>query len=342
MRLGVICPSEIAFRRFMPALQLVDGLEFKGLGIYLRDERFRNEILAENVIQDKLKKEYQKAKAFIDLYGGKIFEGYRTIVESSEIDAIYIPLPPALHYQWAKKALECGKHVLVEKPFTISLEETRELVEMAETRGLALHENYMFNFHQQLNAIEKIIKNGEIGDVRLYRISFGFPQREATDFRYNRSLGGGALIDAGGYTIKYASRLLGETAKIKYAQMNYTDRFEVDIYGSAAIVNEKGITAQIAFGMDNEYKCELEVWGSKGCLRTGRVLTAPAGFFPEIIIRKNNRNEKRQLPEDNAFKKSIERFLQCIQNNKIRRVNYKEILKQAEMVDEFGRVAGKQ
>ena len=121
----------------------------------------------------------------------------------------------------------------------------------------------MFAFHNQLKEIAQIIERGEIGDVRLYRISFGFPQRAVNDFRYNKELGGGALIDAGGYTIKYAAMLLGETAHITAAQMNYTDEFEVDIYGSATLVNQDGATAQIAFGMDNSYKCELEVWGSK-------------------------------------------------------------------------------
>jgi hypothetical protein len=339
MRLGIICPSEIAIRRFMPALQLVDDLEFVGLGVCSIEERFSENIPSEEIVNDVLSKEKEKAQVFINQYGGKIFDSYSDIVTSDEIDAIYIPLPPALHFKWAKLALENGKHVLVEKPATTSSNDSKELVEIAKSRHLALHENYMFMFHEQLDAIEKMIANGEIGDIRLYRISFGFPMRQANDFRYVKALGGGALIDAGGYTIKYATRLLGDTAKIKYAVMNNIDGFEVDMYGSAALVNEHGVTAQISFGMDNNYKCELEAWGSKGCLTTGRVLTAPAGFEPSVNIRNGNTDTVKALPADDAFKKSIEHFMKCVISEKEREENYRKIIKQAELVDEFKMMA---
>lgn len=335
MRLGVICPSEIALRRFMPAIELIDEIEFIGLGVCNADERFGSSLPSEDVVKSVLDMERDKAKVFVEQYGGKIFDSYHSIVTSEEIDAIYIPLPPALHYKWAKMALEHGKHVLVEKPSTISAKDTHQLAEIAQKNGLALHENYMFIFHEQLDAIEEIVKSGEIGDVRLYRVSFGFPMRAANDFRYNKKLGGGALIDAGGYTIKYATRLLGQTAQIKYAQMNYSHAFEVDMYGSGALVNESGVTAQIAFGMDNNYKCELEVWGSKGCLTTGRVLTAPAGFVPQVVIRKGNTDEVRELQADDAFQKSIRHFLDCVKDEQVRNESYNVICKQAELVDEF-------
>ena len=148
------------------------------------------------------------------------------------------------------------------------------------------------------------------------------------------------MIDAGGYTIRYATRLLGPTAEIKYAQSNYLDEFEVDMYGSAALVNADGVTAQVAFGMDNNYKCELEVWGSKGCLTTGRVLTAPAGFTPTATIRKGNEDTVIELPADDAFLKSIKHFIDCINNVETRQERYKIIAKQAELVDEFKKQAG--
>ena len=339
MKIGVICPSEIALRRFMPALQLSADFEFVGIGVCNQKERFGDENVSAETVKQVLQMERQKAGVFVDQYGGKLFSSYEEIVSSDEIEAIYIPLPPALHYQWARRALENGKHVFVEKPSTVSSEQTQSLVQIARQNNVALHENYMFIFHDQLSAIEKVVSSGEIGDVRLYRISFGFPRRTANDFRYNKELGGGALIDAGGYTIKYAARLLGDSVRIKYAKMNYLDDFSVDMYGSAALTNEKGTTAQIAFGMDNNYKCELEVWGSKGCLTTGRVLTAPAGFVPQMVIRKGNEEEVRDLPADDAFLKSIQRFYSCVVNMNVREENYRLICQQAELVDQFRRKA---
>lgn len=163
-----------------------------------------------------------------------------------DIDAVYLPLPPALHFKWAKLALEHGKHVFVEKPSTTDAVDTNGLIELARKNNLAFHENYMFVYHEQLKVINDVVESGEIGDIRLYRISFGFPRRAQNDFRYNKSLGEGALIDAGGYTIKYGSYLLGDTAKLTTTQLNYIDEFGVDMYGSATMVNDKGVTAQLA------------------------------------------------------------------------------------------------
>lgn len=339
MKIGVICPSEIALRRFMPALQLINELEFVGIGVCTKEERFDSSCSDHKIIEDTLAVERKKAEQFIDIYDGKIFEGYHNIIESNEIDAIYIPLPPALHYKWAKYALECGKHVLVEKPATTDLDNTKELIRIANEKELVLHENYMFKFHQQLDQIDKIVKSGAIGDIRLYRISFGFPKRAANDFRYNLKLGGGSLIDAGGYTIKYATRLLGESTRIKCAQLNYTDQYDVDMYGSGTLVNDNGMVAQISFGMDNNYKCDLEIWGSKGCLSNNRILTAPVGFIPSVIIRNGNEEKTIELSTDDSFQKSIKCFVECTNNSELRKNNYMEILKQAELVDSFWKIA---
>lgn len=328
IKIGIICPSEIAIRRFLPALSQLPEFMFAGVAVAHKSEWEGNS-------DDFIEREKRKAKEFTEHYGGIIFDSYSGIINSPEIDAIYLPLPPALHYHWAKQALLAGKHILIEKPATTLLSETNDLIESARINNLAVHENYMFAFHNQLNVIHDIVQNGEIGDVRLYRISFGFPRRATNDFRYNKIMGGGALLDCGGYTIKYANMLLGETAKIVYAQSNYTDEFNVDISGSAALINKQNITAQIAFGMDNSYKCDLEIWGSKGCLTTGRVLTAPAGFIPEVSIKIGNETEIRKLPADDAFKKSITHFQKCIEDETVRKNNYEEITRQAQLVNTF-------
>lgn len=332
MRIGIICPSEIAFRRFLPALKEADCFEFAGVAVASKEEFLgaTDEILA---------KERQKAQPFIDGYGGKVFEGYQSLIDSNEVDAVYLPLPPGLHYLWAKRALLAGKHILVEKPCTTSLKNTDDLLSFAREKGLAVHENYMFVFHDQIEGINEVIRSGEIGEVRLYRIAFGFPMRAKNDFRYNKELGGGALLDCGGYTLKFASLLLGPSASLKYAVSNPLNGFQVDMYGSAALVNEDGVTAQVAFGMDQNYKCELEVWGSRGTLYTNRVLTAPAGFVPEVTIRKGNEEERRSLPADDAFKKSILHFRACIEDAETRGENYVTLSRQANLVEEFKRLS---
>lgn len=321
----------------MPALQKAsDKVQFVGIAYSSPEEWFGDTSkVSQSAINEQQERESAKAKSFIDAYGGKIYKGYQTLIESDDIDAIYLPLPPALHYKWAKMALENGKHVFVEKPSTTCLADTDELIRIAKEKGLALHENYMFVFHDQLKAIDDVVASGEIGDVRLYRISFGFPRRAQNDFRYNKALGGGALLDAGGYTMKYANYLLGDTARVVTAQANYIRGFEVEMYGSATMVNDRGETAQLAFGMDNDYKCEIEIWGSMGTITSNRILTAPAGFAPSYTIKKNQDIDTRDLPADDAFFKSIIRFVDCVNNTKTRECNYAIIAKQESLVDEF-------
>lgn len=333
IRIGIICPSEIAFRRFLPALKKVENqFHFVGVAIANPEEWFGDiSNIPQKTINEQQKREYEKAESF----GGKVFNGYETIIKSNEIDAIYIPLPPALHYKWAKLALENNKHVFVEKPSTTCLHDTNDLIQIASQKGLALHENYMFVYHSQIDEINNVVKSGKIGDVRLYRISFGFPRRPANDFRYNKSLGGGALLDAGGYCLKYANLLLGGTSHVICAQSNYVDGFDVDMYGSATLMNDKFQVAQIAFGMDNDYHCDIEIWGSSGTISSGRILTAPVGYQPSYSIKVNQDTDICYLSTDDAFLKSIQYFDKCINDENTRQNNYLLLRKQEQLVEEF-------
>lgn len=338
-RIGIICPSEIALRRFMPALeQCSDKFQFTAIGIATPEEWFGNlKKISDDEIVIQQERELEKARVFTDRYGGNIIMGYENLISSFEVDAVYLPLPPALHYCWAKLALEKGKHVFVEKPSTICVTDTDILIEIASNKRLALHENYMFIYHNQIKAIQDIVNSGEIGDVRLYRITFGFPLRQVNDFRYKKALGGGAILDAAGYCLKYADFLLGGNAVITTASANMIEGFEVEMYGSATLQNSYGEIAQIAFGMDNDYRCEIEIWGNKGTLTSSRILTAPAGYIPKVTIKKNQEIEIRELPADDAFLKSIDCFAKCIMNSYDRKEEYKIMHRQADLLNEFKR-----
>ena len=340
IRIGIICPSEIAFRRFLPSIKKSDGFEYVGVS-YATDEEWFGEDWCN--VDDECRKrimtaEREKAEKFQKEFGGEVIKGYGQMAGSEKVDAIYLPLPPAMHFKWAELALQCGKHVLVEKPSTLCMEDTQHLVALAEQKGLALHENYMFVFHNQIKAVSDIINSGVIGDVRLYRITFGFPQRAETDFRYNKSLGGGALLDAGGYTIKLATMLLGDDVQLTSATAGYKSGFGVDIYGAATMENGSGIVAQLAFGMDNDYRCDLEVWGSKGSFSTNRIMTAPDGFVPTYTIKKNQEVETGILPSDDAFQKSIEHFGLCVRDVEVRKSNYQVMLLQERLIEKYKQI----
>lgn len=334
IRIGILSPSNIAEKRFLPALRKSINFMFVGMAHAAVNEWAGAD-------KELISNESEKVKAVLEKFNGKLFDSYYNLVTSTEIDAVYIPLPPSLHFKWAKIALENSKHVLLEKPATTKIDDTLELIEISKKNNLALHENYMFVYHNQINYIKDIIDYNHIGDIRLIRLSFEFPKRANNDFRYNKDLGGGALLDCGGYTIKYASMLLGETAEIKYAVSNYTDEYKVDVFGSAIMKNKENQVVQLSFGMDNSYRCSLEVWGSLGSIFTNRIFTAPDNYNPIIEIKVDDEVKNVVLEKDDAFLKSIKSFENSIQNINTRENTFKEIEQQAYLIDNFLRIANK-
>lgn len=301
MKIGILGTADIAFRRFLPALQKCEAFTYAGVA----------------------SRTPEKGKRFVETFGGQVYDGYDALLADDSIEAVYVPLPPALHYEWGKKVLLSGKHLLMEKPFATNLQHTEELLQLAEEKGLAVHENYMFLYHSQLTYIKKLISDGELGDIRLYRISFGFPKRTEGDFRYNKALGGGALLDCGGYPVRLALELLGDTAKVVQSNLVQPEGFEVDLYGNAVMENDAGAVAQLSFGMDNAYQCQLEVWGSKATLIASRIFTAGDGIKPMLILKSSTGEQKLELEADDQFLHSIKTFAACAEFQRISEADQK-------------------
>lgn len=310
MKLGILGTADIAFRRFLPALQKCEGLSYAGVA----------------------SRTPEKGARFQEAFGGEIYDGYDALLADQTIEAVYVPLPPALHFEWGKKVLEAGKHLLMEKPFTTCLAETETLLNLARERRVAVHENYMFLYHSQLAKIKEWIADGTLGEVRLIRAAFGFPKREADDFRYKKELGGGALLDCGGYPVRLALELLGENARVVQAGLSQPKGYEVDLYGSAVLENDAGLCAQISFGMDNAYQCQLEVWGSKVTLIALRVFTAAADFRPRLILRGSTGETQTELEQDDQFLHSAEVFKRAAEDSGIREQLSQNILKQSTLI----------
>lgn len=310
-RIGILGAADIAFNRFLPALEKVQGVQCAGVASNSPD----------------------KLRRFVDKYNIHVYESYDEVIQDENVDCIYVPLPPVFHYEWAKKALLAGKHVFLEKPSTISAEQTRELAGLAGSMGLVLQENYMFQYHAQLADIEKIIASGELGKLRLVRTSFGFPRRAAGDFRYVKELGGGTMLDNGGYTIKLINRLLGRSTRLVASKLDYDEETGVDIFGTAEFMNADGVLAQAAFGMDCQYQCSLELWGSKGRLTTGRIYTTPDGFVPTALIETGAGSRSIELASCDAFEESIKMYLRAVDDDSVRADMAQELVRQAEFVD---------
>lgn len=333
IRIGVLAPSEIAFRRFVPAVLKSEAFEYVGVSC-ARENEWDDIGTSSEIIPS----EYEKAMRFQEVFGGEVFEGYEALITSPSIDAVYLPLPPGLHNKWGGRVINAKKHLLMEKPFTDGENNTVSLIQSANRNNVAVHENFAFVYHKQISDIIRLINENAIGEVRLIRTAFGFPYRGENDFRYHKSMGGGALLDCGGYPVRLAALLLGDSVKVISSSLCEAKGHDVDVFGSATLKNVDGLTAQVSFGMDNSYKCELEIWGSKGVITTGRVFTPTAEMNTIINVSADN-SYSITVDADDQFLHSAEHFAKCITNKGFREQRYKEICLQAKLINDIRRLS---
>lgn len=276
----------------------------------------------------------EKAKAVAMQFQCQYMHSYEELINEESIHAIYIPLPTGLHYEWVLKAIKNKKHVLVEKSIASSYEEALEMVNLAIKYKVALFENFQFQHHSQHEQVKKIIESKELGEIRCFRSSFGFPPfSESSNIRYNKGLGGGALLDAGAYTIKAASFILEKQFEVKASFLSFNQKYNIDWFGGAFLVDKKNeIFVETAFGFDNYYQCNYEIWFSKGKLTSTRAYTAKLDYKPEIIIEKDGKIKIITLDKDDHFLNMINYFSSCIRKNQFEE-EYSNILNQAALIE---------
>jgi predicted dehydrogenase len=211
---------------------------------------------------------------------------YDELVEASDVDFIYCPLPTGLHHEWVKRCLGAGKHVLCEKSLACTESEVSDLVSTAHRRELFLMESFQFQFHAQNLRVQRILNTGILGEIRQVVIRFGFPPFPdgSNNIRYSRALGGGALLDAGAYVVKAARFLSGSRLSVASASSWTKPSSEVDLGGTVSLVSSNGVVFHGAYGFSNFYQCGYEVWCEKGMVSTTRAFTARADFDAPVII----------------------------------------------------------
>jgi predicted dehydrogenase len=267
-------------------------------------------------------------------------EGYSQLLDRQDIDAVYIPLPTGLHYEWVMKALEAGKHVLVEKSASATIEESTAMVIKAREKGLALVENFQFLHHSQHQYVKNMLAENEIGEIRSFRSSFGFPPFDLkNNIRYQQELGGGALLDSGAYALRATSFICGSGFEVRAAQLKNHDSFGVDWYGGAFLSNnETGLFSEIDFGFDNYYQCKYEIWGSNGRIVSTRAFTAKSDFSPSIFLEKNGETQEIVLSSDNHFINMIRHFELIVEQRRFE-TEWAQLLEQSRLISQLRKCA---
>lgn len=190
---------------------------------------------------------------------------YEALLEDSGVEAVYIPLPNSMHAEWTLRALEAGKHVLCEKPFSRRAEEVVQAFELAERAGLVLSEGFMWRHHPQTAKLAELA--GEIGQLRVVRAAFGFQLAAVhgpEDARFRPELDGGSLMDVGCYCVNAIRLLAGEPERVYAEQV--VGPSGVDVCVAATLRFPGDVVAHFDCGFVVDYRDELEVVGDQASL----------------------------------------------------------------------------
>lgn len=217
---------------------------------------------AEVVVSAVAARDIGRARNYATRHGiDGVYSDYEALLAAPEIDAIYNPLPNHLHGKWTRAALNAGKHVLCEKPFTANADEAREVAAAAATAERVVMEAFHYRYHPMTLRMEEIIASGELGQLRHVDAAISFPLPRFSDIRYDYALAGGALMDAGCYAVHMARTFGGDTPEVISARAKLHDPLV-----------DRAVTAQLRFPAGHTGTIRCSMWSSNLLQISARVI----------------------------------------------------------------------
>lgn len=174
-----------------------------------------------------------RARALADRFGAShAFDSYEALISSETVDGVYVPLPTSQHVEWAAKAAEAGKHVLVEKPLALSAGDIAPLIEIRDRRKVLISEAFMVVYHPQWLKVRDLVRSGAIGRLRHVQGAFTYYNVDPANMRNILALGGGGLPDIGVYPTVSTRFVTGREPVRVQATVERDPAFGTDVYSS--------------------------------------------------------------------------------------------------------------
>lgn len=234
-----------------------------------------------------------RGREFAARYGISRVVSYQELLDDPDVDIIYNPLPNDLHLPWSQAALRAGKHVLCEKPLTLSHAQSAELAGTAAQTDRLVFEAFAYRFAPVVTEAVRLVRTGEIGEVRSCKGAFGFALPQGADFRWQPEHGGGALYDIGCYPLHLTRLLLGEPLAVSAQARMAPSGVDIALHGTLRYAQALA-SFQCAF--DEPHHEAFEVVGTKGRLSLHGHFFSNAG---EVRLRVND--QERHFPYENAY-----------------------------------------
>ncbi|MFY9751475.1 MAG: Gfo/Idh/MocA family oxidoreductase [Candidatus Acidiferrales bacterium] len=252
---GVLGVADIATRKVIPGMQKGAWSEIAAIA---SRERGRAEAAARSL-------------GIARAYGS-----YEELLADREIEAVYIPLPNQLHVPWSLKAMAAGKHVLCEKPLSMTTAEAKTLVAARDRAGVQLGEAFMVRTHPQWLRARELARSGKIGDPRAMVTTFSYFNRDAANIRNILEYGGGAMMDIGCYPINTSRFIFGEEPRRVSALIERDPEMKVDRLVSAILDFPSGQSVFTCGTQIVPYQ-RSEILGTKGRIEIEIPFNAPPG-----------------------------------------------------------------
>ena len=236
-------------------------------------------------------------------------DSYEALLADPEVDAVYNPLPNAMHAAWTIKAAEAGKHILCEKPLASDVAECRQMIAAADQAGVVFMEAFMYRHHAATRKIREVIEAGEIGELRVIRAGFCFSNNDPTNIRFSQELAGGATMDVGCYCINFARFLTGEEPATAYAIADFGES-GVDETLIGTLTFPSGAVSQFDCSLKSAGRAFGDVLGSKGTIAVTRQ------WFPDAkrAVIQLNGQEIEVLDGGDPYQNEIDVFVKAIQD----------------------------
>jgi predicted dehydrogenase len=214
----------------------------------------------------------EKARAFAERFGLAGWSGQISqLLDDPAVEAVYIATPHPFHEQQALACIAAGKHVLCEKPLTLDSASAARVLAAARRRGVFLMEAFMYRCHPLIHELLARLKDGAIGPIRHVRADFGFRVRRTPDHRlFDPTLGGGSILDVGGYPVSFARLMAGVVEGSPFAEptaltaTGLVGPTGVDELASAQLTFESGFTAAVTSAISHDVGTAAVVFGEHG------------------------------------------------------------------------------
>jgi predicted dehydrogenase len=237
----------------------------------------------------------------------RAYGSYDALLEDSEIEAVYIPLPNTLHCEWSIRALEAGKHVLCEKPMSRHVADVEAAFDAAEKAQRILMEAFMYRHNPQTKRLRQLVDEGAIGDLRLVRSCFSYSLYDEDNIRLQTEVEGGSLMDVGCYCVS-GSRLLGGEPELVLGQQ-YVGPSGTDWVFTGTMRFPGDVFAQFDCGTALAERDELEAIGTEGSLFVGDPWHC---LEPMIELRRADGVERIDVERLDSYRLEVENLSDAI------------------------------